>query len=202
MLDTELRKLVEPALDALARPLEARGITADQVTLAGFGIGILAVPLLALEAYYLALGLILLNRLADGLDGALARRRAPSDFGGFLDILCDFVFYAAVPLGFALARPEDNALAALFLCVSFVGTGTSFLAYAALAAKRGLAASARRSLTYLGGLTEGFETIVFFTAACLWPEYFVWLAIGFGLMCWATVAFRVLAAREAFSPPA
>lgn len=198
MLDAPLRRIIEPALDALARPLAERGVEADQVTLAGFAVGLLAVPLLAFEAYSLALVAILLNRLLDGVDGALARRAGTTDFGGFLDILCDFVFYAAVPAGFALARPADNALAALFLVVSFTGTGASFLAYAALAAKRQLPPSGRRSFTYLGGLTEGSETIAFFALACLLPNAFVPLAIGFGLLCWTTVVFRVLAARAAF----
>ena len=200
MLDAHLRRIIEPALDALARPLAERGLGADQATLAGFAIGLLAVPLLAIEAYGAALAAILLNRALDGLDGALARRAGTTDFGGFLDIVCDFVFYAAVPAGFALARPEENALAALFLVVSFTGTGASFLAYAALAARRRMPASGRRGLAYLGGLTEGGETIAFFVLACLWPGAFVPLALGFGALCWATVVFRVLAARADFTP--
>lgn len=198
MLDAPLRRILEPALDALARPLADIGVSANLVTLAGFGIGLLAVPLLAIEAYAAALIAILLSRLLDGLDGALARRVGTTDFGGFLDIVCDFVFYAAVPAGFALARPADNALAALFLIVSFTGTGASFLAYAALAAKRKLPPSGRRSFAYLGGLAEGSETIAFFSLACLLPDLFVPLAIGFGSLCWVTVVFRTLAVRETF----
>ena len=200
MLDRQLRRLCEPALDALARPLVDLGVHADPLTLAGFGIGVAAVPLLAFEAYGLALAAILLNRFLDGLDGAVARRLGTSDFGGFLDIVLDFIFYAAVPAGFALARPADNTFAALFVMVSFVGTGASFLAYAALVAKSGRGDEGPRSLVYLGGLTEGGETIGFFILACLWPNAFVALAFGFGLLCWATVVFRVLAARKAFAP--
>ena len=92
----------------------------------------------------IALLLILLNRVADGVDGAIARRLGSTDLGGYLDILCDFIFYAAVPLGFALARPENGAAAA-FLIFSFVGTGSSFLAYAAIAAKRGLESARARA---------------------------------------------------------
>src|SRR5262245_33342796 len=104
----------------------------------------------------------------DGLDGAVARHRGPTDLGGYLDVLLDFLFYAGVPFFFAIGRPDD-ALPAAFLVFSFVGTGSSFLAFAAVAARRGIATEARgrKSIYYLGGLTEGAETIVAFVAVCL-----------------------------------
>ena len=147
----------------------------------------------------MALAAILVNRLADGLDGAVARHTALTDFGGYLDIVCDFIVYAAVAFGFALARPE-NALPAAFLILSFVGTGTSFLAFAILAAKRGLVSEVRgrKSLYYLGGLTEGTETIAVFAAFCLFPRAFAALAYVFGALCWLTTASRVLTARRNF----
>lgn len=199
MLDARLRPWIDPLLDRLGRPLAATGISADMVTLAGFALGLGAVAALAAGAYGTALLLILGSRLLDGIDGAVARATAPTDFGGFLDIVCDFVFYAAIPLGFALAAPE-NALAATFLAVSFMGTGSSFLAYAVLAAKHGVTTEirGRKSFYYLGGLTEGFETILCFTLMCLMPSAFVPIAWVFGTMCWITAVTRVLAAREAF----
>jgi phosphatidylglycerophosphate synthase len=199
MLDARLRLLIDPLLDRMGRPLAARGVRADHVTLAGFAIGLAAVPALAWQAWSLALVLILASRLLDGIDGAVARASAPTDFGDFLDIVCDFVFYAAVPLGFALARPE-NALPAIFLVVAFVGTGASFLAYAALAAKHGLSTDLRgaKAIYYLGGLTEGFETILCFALMCLFPDAFALLAWIFGAMCWITTASRVAAARATF----
>jgi phosphatidylglycerophosphate synthase len=141
------------------------------------------------------LTLILLNRLADGLDGAVARRTRLTDFGGYLDILCDFIFYAAVAFGFALGRPE-NAIAAAFLMLSFVGTGTSFLAYAIMAAKRQVTTDLRgaKSLYYIGGLTEGTETIAVFVAFCLFPGAFAPLAYVFGALCWLTTASRIATA--------
>lgn len=199
MLDTRLRPWIDPLLDRLGRPLAMAGIRADHVTLLGFAIGLGAVPALASGACGIALALILLSRLLDGIDGAVARASAPTDFGGFLDIVCDFVFYAAVPLGFALADPA-NALPALFLVVSFVGTGASFLAYAALAAKHGISTGirGRKAFYYLGGLTEGFETILCFALMCIFPRAFPVLAWIFGTLCWITTASRVLAARVAF----
>ena len=83
---------------------------------------------------------------------------------------------------------------------AFVGTGSSFLAYAAIAAKRGLTTDlrGRKSLYYVGGLTEGTETIALFLAICLFPDWFPWLAYGFGALCWLTTVNRILAAVEAF----
>ena len=202
MIDAALRRLIDRPLDRAGGFLSRRGVSANAMTIAGFAIGMLAVPALALQAYGAALAFILLNRLSDGLDGAIARRRGATDFGGYLDIVLDFIFYAAVALGFALADPAANALAACFLIFSFMGTGSSFLAYAVMAAKRGHTSAARgpKSLYYLGGLTEGAETIALFVAICLWPGWFPALAWGFGALCWITTAGRILAARRDFTP--
>ncbi len=199
MFDAALRRLIDPPLDAAARRLGAAPIGADTVTLAGFAVGLLAVPLIAGELYAAGLAAVLLNRVADGLDGALARQRGPTDRGGFLDIVCDFLFYAAVPFAFALARPE-NAVAAAFLIFSFVGSGASFLAYAILAAKRGMRSEARgrKAFYHLGGLTEGGETIAVFIAFCLFPAAFPWLAWGFGALCWLTTLARMASAWRDF----
>jgi phosphatidylglycerophosphate synthase len=176
-------------------------VRADTITLAGFAVGLCAVPLLAFGAYGAALGAILLNRLADGLDGAVARAAGPTDRGAFLDIALDFFFYAAVPVGFALADPASNALAAAVLVWAFVGTGSSFLAFSVIAAKRGLRADAypRKGIFYLGGLTEGFETIALFVAMCLWPALFPPLALGFAAACLLTTGLRWLAGWRAFA---
>ena len=142
--------------------------------------------------------LLLLNRLGDGLDGAVARRRGITDLGGFLDIVLDFIVYAGVVFAFALADPTANALAAAFLIFSFMGTGSSFLAFAVMAAKLGLATEARgrKSLYYLGGLTEGTETLLVFVAFCLFPGAFPALALVYGLLCWLTTLGRILTAWQ------
>lgn len=199
MLDAAMRRLIDPPLDAAARPMAAAGVPANAVTLTGLALGLAAVPLIALEAYGAALLAILAGRLADGLDGAVARRRGATDFGGYLDIVCDFLFYAAVPFGFALARPE-NAVPAAFLMLAFVGTGSSFLAYAIVAAKRGkkTASQGRKSFYYLGGLTEGTETIAVFVTFCLFPAAFPTIAWVFGALCCVTALSRILMARRDF----
>jgi phosphatidylglycerophosphate synthase len=198
MLDARLRRLIDPALDRLCGPLAAHGLSANLATVVGFAAGLCAMAAIVGQAYGLGLGLLLLNRLLDGLDGALARHSGLTDLGGFLDIVCDFIVYAGVPMAFALADPEANALPAAFLIFSFIGTATSFLAFAVMAAKRGITTErrGRKSLYYLGGLTEGTETILAFVLACLWPAWFPLIAWLFGALCWLTTAIRVAAAWQ------
>ncbi|HAS1784772.1 MULTISPECIES: CDP-alcohol phosphatidyltransferase family protein [Enterobacter cloacae complex] len=193
MLDKHLHPRLKPGLNQLAAALDKPFITPDGLTLVGFAAGALALPFLALGWYPAALVAIVLNRLLDGLDGALARRRGLTDAGGFLDIALDFLFYALVPFGFALAAPAENALAAAWLLFAFIGTGSSFLAFAALAAKHDIdnPGYAHKSFYYIGGLTEGTETIALFVLCCLFPAHFTLFAWAFGALCWLTTTTRV-----------
>ncbi|TGG95849.1 CDP-alcohol phosphatidyltransferase family protein [Natronospirillum operosum] len=193
MLDRYVLPVLKPGLRLLARPLRERGVTADQVTVAGFAIGLLAVPLIMLNAYWLALICIVLNRVADGIDGELARLDQPSDAGGYLDITLDFIFYQAVVFAFALADPA-NTVWALLLMLSFVGTGVSFLAFAALAEKHRIESPAypNKSMHYLGGLAEGTETILVFVAFCIWPRHFPVIAAAFAALCVLTTVMRLV----------
>ncbi len=200
MFDAKLRPLIDPPLNAAGRRLAAWGISADVVTLTGMMLGLTAGAALADGGFALALALIIANRLLDGLDGAVARARGLTDFGGYLDIVADFIFYVSVPLGFALADPA-NALPAALLLASFTLTGISFLAFATLAAKRGIetAAHGRKSFFYNTGLAEGAETIAVFIAMCLWPDWFATIAYGYAVLCLLTVIQRSFAARAAFT---
>ena len=193
MLDRSAQALLKPALQILGSALVRAGVGANTLTVAGCVLGLAAALAIALQAYLWGLVLLLASRLLDGLDGTVARLTQPSDAGGFLDITLDFVFYAAIPLGFALADPVAHALPAAVLLASFIGTGSSFLAFAALAEKRGLADTALpgKSFYFLGGLTEATETIAVFAAMCLWPQHFAWLAYGFAALCALTTALRI-----------
>ena len=194
-----MRRVIDDPLNVTGRWLGRAGVRPNQVTVAGFIIGISAVPALAVEAYAAALVAILVNRIADGLDGAVARSVGATDFGGYLDIVLDFIFYSAVVFGFALARPE-NAVAASFLILSFVATGTSFLAFAIIAAKKGVETTERghKSFFYMGGLTEGTETIALFVLITLKPDWFIPAAWVFGVMAFITAAGRIGMTREIF----
>lgn len=200
MLDRHLRPLIDPPLDRLGRGLAGLGVGADVVTLVGLALGLAAAACIAVGWPLPALALILASRLADGLDGAVARASRPSDFGGFLDIVADFVFYAAIPLGFVLADPGANGLAGAALIAAFYVNAATFLGYGILAAKRGLnsAANGPKAWYHATGLLEGTETIALFVAFCLFPAAFVPLAWVFAALCLLTAGLRVLAARDTF----
>ncbi len=195
MLDRALLGLLRPLLHGAARRLAAAGVGADAVTLCGLALGGAAAVAIALRQPLLGLAFIAASRLADGLDGELARLTAPTDRGAFLDITLDFLFYASIPLAFALADPAANALAAAVLLAAFIGTGSSFLAFAVLAERRGLKSTGypSKGFYYLGGLTEGTETIACFALMCLVPQHFAWWAYGFAALCALTIGTRLMA---------
>lgn len=201
MIDRYLLSVQEALLRPAARTLAALRVDADRLTLIGFAAGVLAALALAFGREMAGLLLIVLNRILDGLDGAVARIAGPTDRGAFLDTACDFVFYALVPLGFALADPARNALPAAALIAAFVGTGSSFLAFAVIAAKRGLTANAypSKGIYYLGGLAEGAETIAVFAAMCLWPALFPLFAWVFAAICLFTTLARWHMAWRSFA---
>ena len=194
MLDRLTLKLAKPLLDKGAGLLRKAGITPDQVSIAGFAAGVLAVTAIALHYYSAALVLILVNRLADGLDGALARKYGATDSGAYLDICLDFLFYAGIVFGFAMADPGRNSLAAAALIFSFVGTGSSFLAFAIMAERREIAdlRLPDKGFYYLGGLAEGTETLLFFLLFCLLPSYFPPLAWIFAATCALATLLRIV----------
>lgn len=200
MLDRALAALIQRPLHATARLLVSWGVRADAVTLAGFALGLAAAASIAMGSFHLGLILIGASRLLDGLDGAVARLTQPTDRGAFLDITLDFLFYASIPLAFAVAEPAAHALPAAVLLAAFMGTSSSFLAFAVLAERRGLHSMAypKKGLYYLGGLTEASETLICFALMCLWPTHFAWWAYGFAALCALTVVGRLASGWRAF----
>ncbi|WP_029041630.1 CDP-alcohol phosphatidyltransferase family protein [Cucumibacter marinus] len=201
MFDKHLRPYIDPPLNRAGAALARLGITADAITALGLLLGLAAAVSISVSWMALALVLILLSRIADGLDGAVARATRKTDFGGYFDILADFLFYGAVPLGFILADPARNGVAGGFLLLSFYVNGASFLGYAVLAERHGEETEERgsKSLYFTGGLLEGTETIAFFVLLCLMPAYFPLLAILFGIGCFITAGARLMLARQRFS---
>ena len=140
MLDRTALRMLRPSFDAAAASLQRAGVSADQVTLFGFVTGVAAALAIATQHPLIGLVVLLASRWCDGLDGELARQTTPTDRGGFLDITLDFLVYASIPLAFAIADPAANALAAALLLAAFIGTATTFLAFAVMAGQRGLKA--------------------------------------------------------------
>lgn len=201
MFDARIRPLIDPPLNALGRQLARAGIGPNSVTVTGFAFGLGAA--LAIAAGFPLLGCVLvaLNRLADGLDGAVARATRKTDLGGYLDITLDFFFYGAIPLAFAINAPEQNALPAAALLCSFYANGSAFLAFAIMAERRGLETEKQgaKSLYYLSGLAEGTETIALFLLMALFPVWFPVLAWGFAAICFVSAFARVLTGVKLFS---
>lgn len=194
MLDRYSLQLLSPRLESIARLLAQKGVKADHITLGGFFVGMAGAAAISLRYYFLGLLLILLNRLGDGLDGPLARMTGPTDRGAFLDITLDFIFYSAVIAGFALAEPAKNALPATILIFSFIGTGSTFLAYAIMAERRSITnlKLPQKGFYYLGGIAEGTETILFLILFCLFPSLFSLFAWIFALLCMLATTIRII----------
>ena len=201
MLDGMMRGVVDAPLNKGGRWLAARGASADAITMVGLALGLFAAALVAagFSGFVVAVPL-LASRVADGLDGAVARVKGKSDFGGYLDIVCDFAFYGAVPLAFVLRDPAANGLPGGFLLFSFYVNGATFLGFAILAANQGLETSSRgeKSLYFTAGLLEGTETILFLLLITVWPELFVPGAWVFSCLCLVTALARVLLAARTF----
>ena len=200
MLDTGIRKIIDPALNAVGRWLAAREVTANAVSWAGFGIGVVAAIAIWFSWFWIGLILLLLSRVCDGLDGAVARAGLKSDLGGFLDIVLDFAFYGMIPVAFVLADPAANAAAGGVLLLTFYVNGASFLTYALMAEKQGIDEEERgsKSLLYTTGLTEATETITAFGLMCLFPTWFSVIAYVFAAMVVFTTVNRVRQAYETF----
>lgn len=201
MLDRYARKLIDPPLNAVGRHIADQGFTANNVTLAGLGLGLFAALFIMVGMTSFGLIFLLLSRIADGLDGAVARATQKSDFGGYLDISADFLFYGAIPFAFIVMDPTSNAVAGGFLLMSFYFNGSSFLGFAILAEKHKMdtAAQGQKSLYYSNGILEGTETILFFVLICLFPISFALFAWIFGALCFATAILRIYAASNTFT---
>ncbi len=203
MIDRYVLDFQHASLRPFATRLVSLGISADALTVIGFAFGVVSAGLVTKGAVGWALLAFLLSRLLDGLDGAVARLVGPSDRGAFMDIALDFAIYALIPLSFAVADPALNALAASLLLAAFMGTSSSFLAFAAIAAKRGVASVSfpHKGIYYLGGLTEGAETIVAFTAMYVWPVHFPVIATIFAGLALLTTLMRWWWGWRIFSEP-
>lgn len=199
MFDAKLRPLIDPPLNRAGRALAGVGVTANTLTLAGLSLGLGGAVAIAWGHVWVGLGLIVANRVLDGLDGAVARATAPTALGGYFDFVADFAFYVSIPLGFGVMA-ASNTLPALVLVSSFVLTGVSFLAFAVTAAERGERTQAHgaKSFFYSTGLAEGGETIAVFIAMCLFPAWFSAIAYGYAALCALTVFQRSAMAVSRF----
>lgn len=171
MLDTRARLLTGPLLDRAARPIAAAGVSPMAITAAGWVAGVAACIAVTRGAWELALVLWLLNRVLDGLDGAVARHVGPTELGGFLDILADFSIYSGFVLAIGIEVPEAR-LACLVLLVAYYISGTAFLALSSILERLRLEQHRdSRSLRFVGGLAEGTETVIAYGLITVLPQH-------------------------------
>lgn len=194
MFDRRIQSALEPLWQAMSRPLIQAGITATQVTLVAWLLGLTAAGLIGAQYQIAGLIFLLLSRACDALDGALARQVGTTQLGGYLDVTLDFWFYAAIPLAFAWQNPEANALAAAALLASFVLNATAWLALAALQVPPSSPpkTTIQKSMSFVFGLTEGGETLIAYLSMCLWPTHFAVIAGSFAALCVISAGLRTL----------
>lgn len=196
MIDRRVRVFCSPILDVLGGRLARLGVRANPVTGTGWLVGVGTCVAVGYRMWPLALTGWLLNRFLDGLDGAIARRRGATEFGGYLDLMADFSIYSGFIVALAIARPEAR-LASVVLLSTYYVSGVALLGGAALLDRRNVARSDERSVRFLGGLAEGLETIVAYVLILLAPTLTVEVEWIFAAMVMVTAIQRLFYVHHA-----
>lgn len=208
MFDAPLRQFK----DRVGAPLAIRmsRVSPTLISILALAIGLLATFAAFKGQYLWALALWILNRVLDGLDGLLARlHNGQSDFGGYVDILTDFIVYAALPIGLVAGSPSnEHYLALAFLLASFYVNAASWMYLAAILEKRaahapdpsirpiGQSGQAQTTIVMPAGLIGGFETIVAYGIFLLFPTHIIILFSIFAALVFVTTLQRLLWARK------
>lgn len=198
MFDRSIQRLTQKPLSILGKFL-LKIFKPNQITIIGFFFGIVMCFLIFIHSYFLAILFLFLNRLCDGLDGVMARQTSPSPLGAYLDIILDFIIYAAFVLVFSLQN-EINLLTGVFLLFSYICTGTTFLTQAIIQPQLDYSQQDHddvkdeipKSFIYASGLIEGSETIFFMFICLILPKAFPILGFLFGILCLITAIARVI----------
>jgi len=210
MFDALLRRRLDRPLARLARHLDRPWVTPDRLTLAGLALGLASAGLTAGQLWGWALATWLLSRAMDGLDGPLARRRAPtgqgSPAGGFLDITTDFIVYGATVVGVGVGSATAEATLADWLpfaavLLGYYVNGTAFLAFSSIAERTGHRIEDGRSLSFLGGVAEGAETILVHSLWLLLPLHAPLIAAVWAVMVGVSALHRIVMGYRALHAP-
>ena len=197
MFDRSIQRLIQKPLSFLGKFL-LKILQPNQITFIGFFFGIVMCLLIFIHSYFLAILFLFLNRLCDGLDGVMARQTSPSPLGAYLDIILDFIIYAAFVLVFSLEN-EINLLTGVFLLFTYICTGTTFLTQAIIQPQLdysqqqdNVEGEIPKSFIYASGLIEGTETIFFMFLCLIIPKAFPILGFLFSVLCLITAIARVI----------
>ena len=197
MFDRSIQRLIQKPLSFLGKFL-LKIFLPNHITFIGFFFLIIMCFLIFIHRYFLSILFLFLNRLCDGLDGVMARQTSPSPLGAYLDIILDFIIYAAFVLVFSLEN-EINLLTGVFLLFSYICTGTTFLTQAIIQPQLDYSQQQDndedeipKSFIYASGLIEGTETIFFMFLCLIMPKAFPILGFLFSVMCLITAIARVI----------
>ena len=200
MFDRQIQKYTQKPLQYIAK-LFLKFITPNHMTLIGFSFGVLMCLSIIIDQYLMAIIFLFLNRLSDSLDGTMARLQNPTPLGGYLDIVLDFLIYGGFVLSFGITE-QNNTLFSMILLFCYIGTGSTFLAKAAILpslTKQNLNEEIPKSFHYAVGLVEGTETIVFMVLCLLFPNLFIYFSLIFIILCLITIVFRIIVCYKELS---
>ncbi len=193
MFDRQIQKYTQKPLQYCAK-LFLKFISPNHMTFIGFSFGVLMCILIIIDQYFIALIFLFFNRLADGLDGVMARLKSPTPLGGYLDIVLDFLIYGGFVLSFGITD-QNNLFSSMMLLFCYIGTGSTFLAKAAIIPSLSYQDSNKevpKSFHYATGLIEGFETIIFMILCLLFSKLFIILSTIFSFLCIITIIARIM----------
>jgi len=200
MFDRQIQKFTQKPLKYIAK-LFLKFISPNQMTFIGFSFGVLMCLFIIIDQYLFATIFLFLNRLSDGLDGTMARLQTPTPLGGYLDIVLDFLIYGGFVLSFGITE-QNNSLLSMVLLFCYIGTGSTFLAKAAILpslTNQNLNEEIPKSFHYAVGLIEGTETIVFMVLCLLFPNLFIYFSFIFIILCLITIVFRIIVCYKELS---
>ena len=200
MFDRQIQKYTQKPLQYIAK-LFLKFISPNHMTLIGFSFGVLMCFFIIIDQYLIATIFLFLNRLSDGLDGVMARLQTPTPLGGYLDIVLDFLIYGGFVLSFGITE-QNNTLLSMSLLFCYIGTGSTFLAKAAILpslTNQNLKEEIPKSFHYAVGLVEGTETIVFMVLCLLFPNLFIYFSLIFIILCLITIVFRIIVCYKELS---
>ena len=204
MFDRQIQNFTQKPLIVIAR-LFLKFLRPNQMTILGFILGFFMCILIFFQFYFAALVLLIFNRFCDGLDGTMARLTTPTPLGGYLDIVSDFTIYSGFVLAFGLGN-SNYTIISMILLFFYIGTGTTFLAKAAIQPQldkisetNDVVEELPKSFHYTSGLVEGTETIIFMVLCLLLPNFFVLISIIFGILCLITFISRVIVCYVEFN---
>ncbi len=209
MFDIVLRRQLDAPLAVVAARLDRPWITPDRLTVAGLALGLTSAGLAAGQLWGWSLATWLLSRVLDGLDGPLARRRngdgSPS--GGFLDITADFLVYGTTVVGVAVGATTSPSSTSSWLpfaavLLAYYVNGTAFLAFSSIAERTGHRIDDGRSLSFLGGVAEGAETILVHSLWLLFPGFAPTIAAVWAGVVGTSAAHRIVVGFRTLRGPA